>query len=464
MSTPATDAADAAALAAAAAAKKPITTVPADIRRRVLGTRPPSPTDTAGLTAEQIAEKEKAEKAKVDADKAEADRKKAETAAAANGTAKPRVHKAKDGPALPDKPAAGDNRSVEQIVREVLPGIVKEAKPAPAPAATPEIDREIELAQFAATKNPERYAGFADKVKGFYASRDELLAAKAKELGGQTSAEFKDYLEGDEFKGWVDQNRPSYARGDKAKLAEDMIADRARREVTLEMQPKLKEMERKTSELEHGPVITAKTNAALRVIITDTSDEKDPALEGFAKDPLKFGEEHPEEARVIATEAAEAVALIQEVYRIDLDLVDFNPKARPQQQTIREFMVRQNAEMRNLHPNGVEMKDGKILIDAQTFKDRQLDKDARYRTFNADEMAGMIAATSNAKVKEKLQQRRVGVTKSIYAPKPAETAAGPSGQAGTGAADPPSPGAVTSSARGSPAKTGTGVSLARKYA
>lgn len=336
--------------------------------------------------------------------------------------------------------------------------------PPAAPTLTPEVEREIELAKFAESQHADRYTGFTDKVKKFYVDRDQLVGQKAKELGGQNSAQFKDYLDSDEFRGWVEQNRPSYVRGDKAKLSEDMIASRARAEATRELQPQLKSLERKTAELEFSPTIKAKTSHALNIILTDPNEKKDPALVGFAKDPMGFGQEHPEEAQLIAAESAHTVDLIEEVYRLDHDLVDFDPAKRPNQQRIREFMQGQNGVLRDKHPNGIEMLDGKILIDAKTFTERGLHKDPRYRIFNADEMAGMLAVDANAKILDKLQKRSVGVTKSIYAKKVDTPPPPPGGQGNPAPDEPPSPGAHSSAAPGTRGKPKDQKSLANRYA
>lgn len=405
--------------AGAAPADKPKITpsIAASIRRRAQG--------LPELTPEQMAEaktKSDADKAAADlAAKTAADRKAAEAAAAAPpAPVVEKVRKVKAGPALPEpkQTPAGDQKSVAEQVAEAMAKDKAAAAAAGTPTVSPEIEREVELAKFAAKKHPDKYAGMADKVAGFYAARDTMLAQKAKELGGQTSGEFKDYVESDEFKDWVRTNRPAYQRGDVAKLQEDMIADRVRAETRAEMAPELKALERQTAELRHAPEINALTNQALKIIITDPSDEKDPALAGFSADPIKFGEQFPDEARLIASSAADAIDQIKEVYRIDRDLVDFNPRQPTARQAqIREFAVERNARLREKHPTGLEMQDGKILIDADTFEKRGLHADARYRTFTADELAGMIAAETNAAVRDKLRVRREGVTKSIYAPR-----------------------------------------------
>lgn len=445
----------------AAPTDKKVETVPSDIRRRVLGMKPlPAP------TPEEIAAKKKTE------DDAAAAKAAAETAAAAakgkTETPPPveKVKKVKAGPPLPEtrQPAAADTRSVEEVVRQVTSEITRENTPA-APALDPDIQREIDLAKFAESKQPEKYRGFSDKVKSFYTSREQMLADKAKELGGAKSPDFREWVEGDEFKGWLEQNRPSYQRGDKAKLQEEVITERARDDAKRELAPQLKQLERQTAELKYAPEIRMRTEGALKIIITDPNAEKDPALEGFAKDPAKFGEEHPDEARIIASEAAEAMELIEEVFRIDHDLVDFDPKKpTPKQAEIRTFMRGRNALLREKYPSGMEMKDdGKILIDADTYTERGLHKDPRYRVFSADEIVGMLAAERNAKVIERLQSRRVGVAKSVYAPRKEAPATPPLGQGTKPNEEAPVPGAGTRAAPGAAVKPSDKRSLARRY-
>src|SRR5690606_20869540 len=113
--------------------------------------------------------------------------------------------------------------------------------------------------------------------------------------------------------------------------------------------------------------------------------------------------------------------------------------------------------------SGITMRDGTILIDADTYYSRGLAKDARYRVFNADEIAGMIATTRNAKVLDRLKQRREGIAKSVYAVPPQSNAA-PVGHETKQEEEPAAPGAVTSAASVAPTKAQDKQSLARRYA
>ncbi len=458
MSTPAaTETTVAAAPAAASAPNLPAKTVAADIRKRILSGAPPAPPKTEtppedAAKAKEAADKKAADdaaKAKADADAAEAAKKKEET--------EPRAKKVKAGPPLPEpERKAVDTRTVEQVVRDVLPEITKQA--AAAPKLAPDIEREIELAKFAAQSEPDKYSGFDEKVATFFSAHDQLRAAKATELGGANSAEFKDYLESEEYKAWLKENRPAYRRGDRDRFQEGMVAVRAKEQARQAIEPEIKELKRKTAELEYGPVIRQRVGEVSKILLTDNDAEKDPALAGFVKDPVAFSQAHPDEAKAIAEVANDFVQRIEEVYRVGHELVDVDPVKRPQQKWIREFMSKTNADMRAKYPNGIETQDGKILVDAETYMDRGLARDARYRTLNADEMASMIAITGQVEVKRRLKERREGVARSVYIKK--DEAAKPTAQIQE---EPASPAAVVSRASGTASKSAQPPSIARKY-
>lgn len=399
---------------------------PSDIKRRAQGLPPLTPEQEAAI-ANSWKTKESAPAVKADEIPPAGDAKPPAEKKIDPVPPVEKVRKVKAGPPLPEPSKAADGKSIETLVREAL----EKEKPAKAaaPKVAPEIERELELARFAEKKNPEAYGGFADKVTSYYEARDELLSAKAKELGGQNSHEFRDYVESDEFKEWAKSARPAYQRGDVAKLQEDMIADRTREQVKAEMAPEMKALERKTREIEHARDINDRVQRSVQIIITDTAAEKEPAMVQFAANPQKFGEDYPEEAKLIANEATEAMEQIREVYRIDRDIVEFNP-SRPTdtQQKIKQFLVKQNTALREKYPNGIEMDGGKILVDAETYHSRNLGNDARYRLFQADEIAGMIAATKNEEVREKLRVRREGVAKSFYSKKEAPATTPPDKQ------------------------------------
>lgn len=419
--------------------------IPKSLRDRVLGVRAPVVPPTTDEAAAKA--KADADKAKADADKAKSDAEKAKADAAANGAAPAaRVKKVKAGPELPPETTDVGRTSAETL-KEVVREVVAETNRPVAesvvaqPTLDPEVQREIDIARFAESKHGEKYAGMAKKVGDFFSSRDQLIAAKKKEFGGERSPEFREWLDGDEFKGWVDENRPSYQRGDKSKLTEEMIVDRAREEARREFRPELDRIERERREIEVKPVIDRVTTHLIQsVILVDPAEkpeDKDPALTGFAADPKKFGEEHPEEARLIAQDANEVVELVGALYRIDRGAVDFDPKKPTEQQrTLRDFSVQQNAALRKEHPNGIEMQDGKILIDAETFTKRALHKDSRYRVFNTEELAGMLAHDRRERLLVKLKARRDGVTKSVYAPKKEGASAAPAAQNGQGETKP----------------------------
>jgi hypothetical protein len=443
-----------------------LTSVPKDIRNRILnGSKPvvpPPPEDDAAKAKKEADEKAAAEK--VAADKKAADEKAAKEIKDKEEAKKKKPAK---GPPLPEIDAAPTGNipaaDLTKAIRDILPELNKTNEPAP-PKFSPEVEAEIKLAEFAEKQNPERYTGMAKKFTEFVISNDQLIAEKAKELGGHKSSEFKEFLESDEYRNFVDQNRPRYERGDKAKLQEAAIEARATDRVKREMEPKLQEIERKAREVEAAPAIRqAVTQVLTTVILVDPNEEKDPALEGFKKDMMKFGEEHPEEARLIAQTATEFTKRVETVLRVEAQIEEPDPAKSEDVRWIQGFMTHQNRAMAAQNPNGLQMPDGKILVDAETYEKRKLNKDPRYRTWTTTEMVGMIAAEGNAQVLKRLQNRRDGVLKSIYAnPKPA-----PNGQPELETKPPepePSPEATTTRGSSGRSDKKPPESRARKYA
>jgi len=444
-----------------------ITRVPDDVRRRILsgGRMPPEDAAAAKEKADKLAaEKKSADEkaAKEKTDKETADQKKQSDEAAAK-------KKKKEAPALPDlkspPPGPGiDPKDLAQTVRDMLPEIQREQRADPQKRTfSPEVEQELVLARFAEQHTPEKYKGMAEKVESFYVAQDQLLAEKAKELGGQRSHEFKNYLESDEYRDWVSRSQPRYERGDKQKLTEAAIAARAEGEAMRKLAPQIDELKKKTLEVEHAANIRQQVQQSYVHILANPPDDPDPALEGFSKDPMKFGEEHPEEARVIATEAQTFGNLIETVHRVDVGLID--PKAdKAELKWIRTFMNRQNAEMAKKNPNGLQMPDGHILVDAVTYDKHQLHKDPRYRTWSATEMAGMIALEGNAQVLARLRARRDGVATSVYAKPPALPVLGESGQEKKEPDTKKSPEADVSRSPGGRKENKEKKSLAKQYA
>ncbi len=134
----------------------------------------------------------------------------------------------------PPKPAATID-DIKEIVSQLAqrPAATAPAAAAPAsqkptePELQPQDREEFELAKFAEQADPEKYRGMSQRWLEFVQKRDAFAAAKIKEDG-----EFDP--NSDEFKQFVEQNRPGYQRGDRRKLEvakiEDGAVQRARKE------------------------------------------------------------------------------------------------------------------------------------------------------------------------------------------------------------------------------------------
>lgn len=429
------------------------------IRERMLG--------IPERTAEKIAADDAA-KAKADeATKADDDAKRLATETAATAEAeKKKSKKPKPGPALPaePKPEGDESAKLAAAVRAVLPQITAEGKAAAAPTLRPDEEQELEIARFAERTAGEKFAGFGDRVLTFFQQRDVMLAEKAKEFGGQHTPEFRDYIQGDEFRAWRDANSPSY-QGQKGKLQEAMAIERAKQAAKKEIEPQVRELERKTLELQHAPAIQQQVRGVLQMVLTDPEGtaEKDPALAGFNADPMKFGEQYPVEAQIIAEVAESAAQLTQAALRLDHGIEELNLKENRRQQELQRILREQNDALASAHPNGLEMTDGKILVDAGTYERLKLERDPRYRTFNAVELTGMIAVRSQRDLTEKLRRRRDGVQKSIYLKMVGGASSQASAETTPAAPDVRSPEAGTAPAHGGSREARTQKSLGQRF-
>jgi hypothetical protein len=419
-----------------------------DIKKRILrGDAPPPPISDE---EKQRLEKEAADKRAAE-EKAEADKKAAEEKAAQEAKAKQERKKA---PKLPEPPPIApkpDTKTLAETVREILPEITRQ-NATPPPKLSPEVEAEIKLAEFAEKQGGEYYQGHAKKVMDFYVVNDEHLAAKAKELGGYRSEDYRQYLESEEYRGFVAQHRPTYQRGDKQKFQGGQIAARAAEQTRKELEPKMRELELKQLETQHAPEIDQLVHGALTVMVADPAEkeeERDPALVEFAKDPKKFGEQYPEEMRIIATEADAFTRRIRSIKRVSLGLEVGDVEKNADHRYVSDYMVRQNKAMQEKNPNGIRMPDGKILVDAETYHKHKLQSNRDYRTWTVEEVAGMLAAEGNAQILTRLKQRREGVAKSIYAKPPPALPPANNGQGAGTEETPPSPEASTSRASGS---------------
>lgn len=390
----------------AAEAKK--TTVPKEMREALLRGKE-VPVETPEAKAKRDAD-DKAVKDKADAElKLKADKDAADLAA---------KEKKKADAKLPPIPAAG---AAAPVTAADVKKIVEESK-ATLPAAGATVaklgvddQKDFELAEFAARQHPEKYTDLPKRITEWVGKRDEFLTAKAKELGGRESAEFRDFVKGDEFGRFVRENAPTYQRGDATKIHEEFIEERGAARAMSKLKPELDDMKRRQLQIEQQPIIERTTTDGVTVMLGTHPQSPDPepdeAIVEFNKNPTGFLQANEVEGGIIVRHANFFKDAMQETLRITSGLVSADDLKKPTatQAWIEQFVSTKEAEIEAKYPNGALLPDGKIIVSSQQLQRLQAARVPNlgsYRMMLPAEIVGAIAVEGRQEIKKQLGLER----------------------------------------------------------
>lgn len=358
----------------------------------------------------------------------------------------------KVGKAVPLPPAAPaiNNDVISKAIEEGIKagiGANKKQEPAPAPKPTlnPDDQAEIELATYASEKLADKYADLPNQMQAWFKARDEFVTAKATELGGAQSQEFKEFLEGDEFKSFVRSNRPALRQGDRTKLEREKIKDEAKAESDKKLAEAEAKWRRELAELKHGPAIKAEVNAAVTDMLTDDDD----VITAYRTNPDAALAERPIEAQEIHSIATSIDRSAHEYLRISRGLVDPSPDDKLHK-WLDDFLVNQGKVLDSL-PVEKRTRDGKVLVSMETYSRvlKTNPSDAgNYQTWNDKDVLTMLSALGKNAIKTSVQKVRTSLEKSGFQRKPVETTKTDDAQTGKAASAAPSPKASTARAPG----------------
>jgi hypothetical protein len=416
---------------------------------RITGKKPEAP------AADAPAEKKETPAAAPAAEAKPAEEKKGEATPAAP-TADPaarvteRLRKVKAEDAPPPAPAP----TAEEIAKATLDETERRraaAAPKDEPALNPEDQQDLELAAYAATKKPDRYAAMPDQLRGYFKKRDELLAAKAQELGGADTPEFTEFLGSEEYKRFVRGNRPGYQRGDHAELRTARIEDAALEKANAKIAEAEAKLKREIAEVKLAPVIEKTVNAAVGSLLA----VDDEAVKLYAENPEKALQERPREARIVEQTATGLAAATNEFLRYYNGLVEYDGKNRLHQ-FIGGFVDKQG-ELLDRMPEAERTRDGVVLVSPGKFAElHKAGKTAGFATFSDRDIVTMLEKFTADELGKQLKGIRDEVEKEIQARgyvKPATNNANPEG----GSEPDASPRGATSRAPGPADKPGGGI-------
>lgn len=335
--------------------------------------------------------------------------------------------------------------TAEEMRKQAAPPAEKPA----APNLAPEDQQELELAAYAAGKKKDRYAGMDEKLTAYFKKRDDLLMAKATELGGADGPEFREYLESEEYKVFVRSNRPAFHRGDRSELERAKIRDEANADADQRLAGTRRELERKIDEVKLAPVIESRVNAAISELLA----VDDEAVKSYQADPAKALTEQKLEAQEVENAAVGLRVAVAEYLQIHNNLKDPDPK-NPLHSFLDTFITNQGAIL-DQKPEAERVRDGKILVSPGRFYELEKAGKAKgYATFDDTDVVTMLTTFSKGLLPENLKAIRSTIKASGYerVAKPASGDAPPAADEGA----PPSPRAGASRAPGPSDKPPTG--------
>lgn len=340
----------------------------------------------------------------------------ATTATAA--TAPQRVRKVRAS----EQPQSLTRDDLVAVVRELVP---QKAETTPTTTTTPAVDdsalqpvdrEELDIMRYAAEVEPEKFKALPDQYISFVRARDAFVAKKVAEDGQFDPTS-------DDFKQFIDKNRPTLARQERRRLETKRIEDAALSKARAEIAKESTELRRQLTEIRMTPVINGAVQQ-VRDVVLSLDDE---VVKKFKADPAKALDEHPLEAPVIQQTVQEVSAMTQEYLKIAEGIVTPDPEKNPTHNMLSGFLANQFRLLDSL-PEDQRTKDGKLIVSPQKLAELQKAKSqmaARCRVFTDAEVLAMIEAGGQLRIQKSFEDIRSKVAKSGFVKKaaPAPTTA-----------------------------------------
>lgn len=314
-----------------------------------------------------------------------------------------------------EQPQPVTREELKELIERIGQPKTETAQPQQQQTQEPQLpapDREeFEFARYAAQAEPEKYKDLPEKFVAFVRARDEFVAQQIKENG-----EFDP--NSDEFKQFVERNRPTFQRGDRKRLEVQRIKDEAKAEFRGEFEKEKRALERKVMAIEATPVI----QQAARAVVDAVLAIEDDAVKAFKADPKKALDENPLEAPIIAQTVREAGEMAEEYLKLSRGLADPDLEKNPTHQRLDAFIAHQG-KLLDAEPEAKRtMPDGKILVSPARMAEMVAKKNplaSRYTTFTDEQIVAMIQEGGKNKITHQLQNTRKLVEKAGFVRKQA---------------------------------------------
>jgi hypothetical protein len=286
-------------------------------------------------------------------------------------------------------------------VKPIEPAATKPVAPAEDADLLPEEREELELAAYAEKKDPSK-KGLAEKFRTFYKKQKEFIdkaAAKAAEEG-----EEYDPTTDPKFKQFLTANAPKFAHAERQKTYRDMVTEQAKTDAVKEAEaavaPKLSELERKTRELEHRPVVNNRVNNFISETAQGMPEEIVSAFREHGNDLAKVEAAMPLEFKIVRETMTGAKALADELLSLNSGLVEFDPEKNSRHRYLNTF-VREQAEVFERRGGDALVRNGKTFIQPEKWTPEVA---ATHWTFDSEDVLRMLSKEAQRQVKTKISE------------------------------------------------------------
>ncbi len=278
---------------------------------------------------------------------------------------------------------------------------------------------EVELYQFAAKQQPDKFKGFPEKLTQFYKANEDYVRKAYKE-----DPEFD--VSNPDYQKFLQKNKPVIDVYERKKLERQRISEEIRADLEEKQKPVMEEFERKQKMIEAKPIIekvTTEFGQSLTSLLED-AEEGDDLVPSLVKQARENGwksvvAENPIYGQVVADIFYQGVNLAAEFTTLKSGAMDFDPD-KQSHVWLAQFI---KASGEDFAKNGgmATVRDGKKFLPVADFHEavsRDATAPLRFFTFNDVELLSRLAANTKANITAIVKREEERLTKSGYSRAP----------------------------------------------
>lgn len=296
--------------------------------------------------------------------------------------------------------------------------------PTPVTETTPKISNEfdeeeqeeIELAKFAAKSNPDKYRGLDQKLESFFKKHNEYLDQKL----GEDSHFEPDADKNEDYRRWLQANRPEIPRFEKRKLEREFLIKRAKEEAVAEADTRLQEVNNRLREVEVRPRIAKSIDNFIEAVNSILPDDIASSVKAGTIDT-----DLPAEGDAVKQYLGLAKQAASEFLNLTEGLTKYDSK-NPTHSWLGAFIHEQGTLF--LKNGGKDLeRDGKKFIPRAEYNALPAERQEKFWSFTNSDVLDMLAYNAKASVETAVARERekydkitaARAKKSNSSPKPA---------------------------------------------